>query len=138
MLKRAVNVGRGWKPDPILVNTCLEYLEGQGDTEEMKEFIRMDSLIVINSLRILHYYRCNSLIVGRDMLVTGKSVNDVLYQLKMDGIAADEETLKILGTLIKKISCQVYSIMQLAGQVNFKAVTNDPGALNRRSDSIMH
>jgi hypothetical protein len=54
----------------------------------------------------------------------------------MDGIAADEETLKILGTLIMKISCQVYSIMQLAGQVNFKAVTNDPGALNRRSDSI--
>ncbi|KAG5233367.1 pentatricopeptide repeat-containing protein [Salix suchowensis] len=41
MLKRAVNVGRGWKPDPILVNTCLEYLEGQGDTEEMNEFIRM-------------------------------------------------------------------------------------------------
>ncbi|KAB5530104.1 hypothetical protein DKX38_020185 [Salix brachista] len=41
MLKRAVNVGRSWKPDPILVNTCLEYLEGQGDTEEMKEFIRM-------------------------------------------------------------------------------------------------
>ncbi|KAF9670800.1 hypothetical protein SADUNF_Sadunf13G0106400 [Salix dunnii] len=41
MLKRAVNVGRGWKPDPILVNTCLEYLEGHGDTEEMKEFIRM-------------------------------------------------------------------------------------------------
>jgi hypothetical protein len=41
MLKRAVNVGRDWKPDPILVNTCLEYLEGQGDAEEMKEFTRL-------------------------------------------------------------------------------------------------
>ncbi|KAJ6878143.1 pentatricopeptide repeat-containing protein [Populus alba x Populus x berolinensis] len=41
MLKRAVNVGRDWKPDPILVNACLEYLEGQGHAEEMKEFTRL-------------------------------------------------------------------------------------------------
>ncbi|CAK7349803.1 unnamed protein product [Dovyalis caffra] len=69
MLKRALLAARGsWKPLPILVNACLGYLEGQADAGDMKE------------------------------LTTGKSVGDVLDQMKMNGFAVDEETQKILAT----------------------------------------
>lgn len=42
MFKKALSVGReGWRPDSVILETCLEYLEGQGDMEEIEEITRL-------------------------------------------------------------------------------------------------
>lgn len=40
MLKKALSVGRkGWVPNPNILEACLDYLKGQGESKEMEEII---------------------------------------------------------------------------------------------------
>lgn len=42
MLKKAISVGRkGWRPNSIILDACIEYLEGQGNLEEIEEIARL-------------------------------------------------------------------------------------------------
>ena len=42
MLKKAISAGRkGWKPNPIILEACMEYLEGQGESEEIEEIVKL-------------------------------------------------------------------------------------------------
>lgn len=84
MLKKALMVGRqDWKPNPIILSACLDYLEGQGDVEGMEEFLRILKNLVPLSRDM--YDRLLRTCVG-----SGKSVSEVLSQMKLDGFTADQ------------------------------------------------
>ena len=55
MLKKAISVGRKeWKPDSIILDACMEYIEGQGDLEEIEEILRLCKNLVIPDKDIHH------------------------------------------------------------------------------------
>ncbi|EEF44445.1 pentatricopeptide repeat-containing protein At2g20710, mitochondrial [Ricinus communis] len=90
MLKKAISVSRkGWKPNPITLTTCLDYLEEQGDVEGIEEIVK--SLKSTESLTRDIYHR-----LVRTYTAAGIPVTKVIDKMKMDNIAADEETHKIL------------------------------------------
>lgn len=92
MLKKSMLVGRkDWKPKHDIVETCLDYLEEQGDEETMEEIIQLCKSSGTVSKEM--YYR-----LLRTSIAGGKPVLGILEQMKMDGFSADEEVDKILGT----------------------------------------
>ncbi|KAJ9170962.1 hypothetical protein P3X46_019020 [Hevea brasiliensis] len=89
MLKRALISRNGWKPNPTTLTACLNYLEAQGDAEGMEEIIK--SLKRSELLTRDIYHR-----LVRTYIAAGKSVTEVLDQMKIHDFVADEETHKIL------------------------------------------
>lgn len=90
MLKKALLVGRqGWRPNPIILSACLNYLEEQGDVEGMEEFLRLLKNLVPLSREMNHR-------LLRTCVGSGKSVSEVLSQMKLDGFTTDDEIQKIL------------------------------------------
>ncbi|GAV70430.1 PPR domain-containing protein [Cephalotus follicularis] len=88
MLKRSF-LRHGWVPNSDVVTACLDYLEGQGDLDEMEDMI--NSLKKLGPLTRDAYHR-----LLRTCLKAGKSVDKFLDQMETDGFTADEETRKIL------------------------------------------
>ncbi|GLT69129.1 hypothetical protein SLA2020_413050 [Shorea laevis] len=93
MLKKAMSVARGgWRPHPTtLTAACLDYLEEKGDVEVADEIIRFFQHSGPLTRDIYHR-------LLRSCIKAGKSVSEVLDQMKMDGFDTDEETEKILKT----------------------------------------
>jgi len=92
MLKKALLIGReGWRPNSITLANCLDYLEEQGDVKGMEEFLRL-----LKNSGPLSREMYHSLL--RTCVRNGKSVSEILDQMKIDGFTADEETERILGT----------------------------------------
>lgn len=90
MFKKALSVGRhGWTPSSIILDACLEYLEGQGDAAGMEEMIVL--LKISGSVSQNIYHR-----LLRTYISTGKSVSGILQQMKIDGFTVNEETQRIL------------------------------------------
>lgn len=86
MLKSAMSVARlGWRPSPAVFTACLNYLEEKGDTEEVKEIIRLFKKSV-PSMRDVHHRW------PRSCMEAGKPVSEVLDQMKMDRFEFDRET----------------------------------------------
>ncbi|KAA8524403.1 hypothetical protein F0562_010806 [Nyssa sinensis] len=76
MLKKALSVGRqGWRPSSVILDACLEYLEGQGDVEEMEETILL--LKKSGALTRDIYDR-----LSRASVATGKSLSGFLDQIE--------------------------------------------------------
>ncbi|XP_065873311.1 pentatricopeptide repeat-containing protein At5g14770, mitochondrial-like isoform X2 [Euphorbia lathyris] len=88
MFNREISVSeKGWRPDPIVLKACLDYLEAQGDAEGMEELImslkRLEPLTEDINRRLTRTY-----------IASGK-VED-LHQSMMNDFPADEEMNKLI------------------------------------------
>ncbi|KAK0590070.1 hypothetical protein LWI29_022331 [Acer saccharum] len=92
MLKRAISVRKkGWSPNSVTLDACLDYLEGQEDVDGVKDMIRLLKKSGPLTKDIYHRWL-------RTCVAAGDSVSEVVDQMKMDGFSVDEETDKIIKT----------------------------------------
>ncbi|WCJ30724.1 Tetratricopeptide repeat (TPR)-like superfamily protein [Euphorbia peplus] len=88
MFMRALSVStKGWKPKPIMLNACFDYLELQGDVKGMEEVIKLLKSLELSTTDM--YRR-----LVRTCIATEK-VEDLDRSL-MEDFSADEEVNKIL------------------------------------------
>ncbi|KAK9150101.1 hypothetical protein Syun_008410 [Stephania yunnanensis] len=90
MSKNSMQVGRrGWKPNPDIVNSCMDYFEAQRDVEGAIDFCRLVTKSGALTREVYH-----SLL--RTHIAADRPVLDILDQMESAGFSADEETKKIL------------------------------------------
>lgn len=87
MLKKSLMTKRqGWKPQSTDLETCLDYLEGNTDTEGLEDVIGLLKESA-GFLTIDAYHR-----LLRTNIAAGKEVSSVVTRMNADGFVGNEET----------------------------------------------